>query len=149
VVSMSDFAKRLETEIPRLRRYARALTRDPVRADDLVQDCLVRAIAKQHLWQPETNLRACLFTILHNQNINDIRRFRPCRWPQPGRLAGRVGRPGPARGRCFRPQARLAGHRDNQGDDRATLAATVVVFKPTVPPRNPAASKYRVVPTSW
>jgi RNA polymerase sigma-70 factor (ECF subfamily) len=71
---MSDFNKLLETEIPRLRRYARALTRDPVRADDLVQDCLVRAIAKQHLWQPETNLRAWLFTILHNQNINDIRR---------------------------------------------------------------------------
>ena len=42
---MSDFTKLLETEIPRLRRYARALTRDPVRADDLVQDCLVRAIA--------------------------------------------------------------------------------------------------------
>jgi RNA polymerase sigma-70 factor, ECF subfamily len=71
---MSEFTKLLETEIPRLRRYARALTRDPVRADDLVQDCLVRAIAKQHLWQPETNLRAWLFTILHNQNINDIRR---------------------------------------------------------------------------
>ena len=71
---MSDFTKLLETEIPPLRRYARALTRDPVRADDLVQDCLVRAIAKQHLWQPETNLRAWLFTILHNQNINDIRR---------------------------------------------------------------------------
>jgi len=74
VVSMSEFTKLLETEIPRLRRYARALTRDPVRADDLVQDCLVRAIAKQHLWQPDTNLRAWLFTILHNQNINDIRR---------------------------------------------------------------------------
>jgi RNA polymerase sigma-70 factor (ECF subfamily) len=73
-MSMSDFAQLLENEIPRLRRYARALTRDAARADDLVQSCLVRAIAKGHLWQPGTDLRAWLFTILHNQNVNDVRR---------------------------------------------------------------------------
>src|SRR5919206_2026996 len=71
---MTDFAKLLEVEIPRLRRYARALTRDVVRADDLVQSCLVRAVSKQHLWQPGTDLRAWLFTILHNQHVNDVRR---------------------------------------------------------------------------
>src|SRR5579864_4800619 len=71
---MSDFARLLEREIPRLRRYARALTRDVTRADDLVQSCLTRAIAKQHLWQPGTDLRAWLFTILHNQHVNDVRR---------------------------------------------------------------------------
>ncbi len=71
---MSDFARLLETEIPRLRRYARALTRDASRADDLVQSCLLRAVAKQHLWQPGTDLRAWLFTILHNQHVNDVRR---------------------------------------------------------------------------
>ena len=71
---MTDFARLLETEIPRLRRYARALTRDVSRADDLVQSCLLRAIAKQHLWQPGTDLRAWLFTILHNQHVNDVRR---------------------------------------------------------------------------
>jgi len=71
---MSDFARLLEPEIPRLRRYARALTRDVSRADDLVQSCLTRAIAKQHLWQPDTDLRAWLFTILHNQHVNDVRR---------------------------------------------------------------------------
>src|SRR3954469_1974771 len=70
---MSDFGSLVEAEIPRLRRYARALTRDAVRADDLVQNCLLRAIAKQHLWQPGTDLRAWLFTILHNQNVNDVR----------------------------------------------------------------------------
>src|ERR1700686_2673547 len=70
---MSDFARLLEVEIPRLRRYARALTRDVTRADDLVQSCLTRAIAKQHLWQPGTDLRAWLFTILHNQHVNDVR----------------------------------------------------------------------------
>ena len=71
---MTDFARLLEAEIPRLRRYARALTRDVARADDLVQSCLVRAVAKQHLWQPGTDLRAWLFTILHNQHVNDVRR---------------------------------------------------------------------------
>jgi RNA polymerase sigma-70 factor, ECF subfamily len=71
---MTDFARLLEVEIPRLRRYARALTRDVSRADDLVQSCLTRAVAKQHLWQPGTDLRAWLFTILHNQHVNDVRR---------------------------------------------------------------------------
>ena len=71
---MTDFAHLLEGEIPRLRRYARALTRDTSRADDLVQSGLVRAIAKQHLWQEGTDLRAWLFTILHNQHVNDVRR---------------------------------------------------------------------------
>jgi len=45
--SMNDFGRLVEAEIPRLRRYARALTRDTVRADDLVQSCLARAVAKQ------------------------------------------------------------------------------------------------------
>src|ERR1043165_634669 len=71
---MNDFARLLEEQIPRLRRYARALTRDVSRADDLVQSCLTRAIAKQHLWEPGTDLRAWLFTILHNQHVNDVRR---------------------------------------------------------------------------
>src|SRR3954469_22337188 len=71
---MNDFARLLEVEIPRLRRYARALTRDVSRAGDLVPSCLTRAVAKQHLWQPGTDLRAWLFTILHNQHVNDVRR---------------------------------------------------------------------------
>jgi RNA polymerase sigma-70 factor (ECF subfamily) len=71
---MTDFGQLLEKEIPRLRRYARALTRDASRADDLVQSSLARALAKSHLWQPGTDLRAWLFTILHNQHVNDVRR---------------------------------------------------------------------------
>jgi RNA polymerase sigma-70 factor (ECF subfamily) len=76
VMSMSEFTALLEPEIPRLRRYALALTRDLTRADDLVQSCLVRALAKEHLWQPGTDLRAWLFTILHNQHVNDVRSAR-------------------------------------------------------------------------
>lgn len=72
---MSNIAQLLEPQIPRLRRYARSLTQDVSRADDLVQSCLVRALSKQHLWRPGTDLRAWLFTILHNQHVNDVRRL--------------------------------------------------------------------------
>jgi len=71
---MPEFGDLLEPQIPKLRRYARALTRDTHRADDLVQDTLVRALAKQKHWQPGTNLRAWLFTLMHNQYVNDVRR---------------------------------------------------------------------------
>jgi RNA polymerase sigma-70 factor, ECF subfamily len=61
-------------EIPRLRRYARALLRSRDRADDLVQDTLLRALEKLHLYQPGTNLRAWLFTVMHNLYVNSHRR---------------------------------------------------------------------------
>src|SRR5580693_8086358 len=71
---VADTHHAIEAEIPRLRRYARALTRDVVSADDLVQDCLTRALGKLHLWQEGSDLRAWLFTILHNQYVNHVRR---------------------------------------------------------------------------
>ena len=71
---MDDLRQRIEREIPRLRRYARALTRDVVAADDLVQDGLARGLAKLHLFKEGTDLRAWLFTILHNQYVNQVRR---------------------------------------------------------------------------
>jgi RNA polymerase sigma-70 factor (ECF subfamily) len=60
--------------VPRLTRYARALTHDLIAAEDLVQDCLTAALRKIHLWEPGTDLRAWLFTILHNQHVNRLRR---------------------------------------------------------------------------
>lgn len=72
---MSDLRLRqIEREIPRLRRYARYLSKDTDQADDLVQECLVRAIARIDTWQPGTNLRAWLFVILRNVFISEIRR---------------------------------------------------------------------------
>jgi len=71
---MSELYCLVEQEIPRLRRYARALTRASDRADDLVQDTLLRAFTKLPLWQPGTDIRAWLFTILHNQYVNTVRR---------------------------------------------------------------------------
>jgi RNA polymerase sigma-70 factor (ECF subfamily) len=64
----------LSTQIPRLRRYARALTRSPEAADDLVQDCLERAWRKAHRWERGTDLRAWLFTLMHNLYVNGLRR---------------------------------------------------------------------------
>ncbi len=58
--------------LPRLKRYARKLTRDPEDADDLVQDCIACALEKAHLWKPGTDLRAWLFTILHNEHIDRV-----------------------------------------------------------------------------
>ena len=71
---MTEFGRLVEREIPRLRRYARALTRNAERADDLVQETLLRAISKRHLLQMGTDLRAWLFTIMHNQHVNLVRR---------------------------------------------------------------------------
>jgi len=56
--------------LPRLRRYARVLTGDVNRADDLVQDTLARAWEKRRLWQAGSDLRAWLFTIMHNVHVN-------------------------------------------------------------------------------
>src|SRR6202165_4889008 len=62
----------LVAALPRLRRYARVLTGDVHRADDLVQDTLARAWDKRHLWRAGSNLRAWLFTIMHNVHVNQF-----------------------------------------------------------------------------
>ena len=62
----------LVAAIPRLRRYARVLTGDATRADDLVQDTLARAWEKRRLWQAGTDLRAWLFTVMHNVYVNQL-----------------------------------------------------------------------------
>jgi RNA polymerase sigma factor (sigma-70 family) len=72
-----DEAKRLVELIPRLRRYARALVGDRASADDLVQDTLERAWAKLHLYRRGTDLRAWLFTVMHNVHVNRVRATRP------------------------------------------------------------------------
>jgi RNA polymerase sigma-70 factor (ECF subfamily) len=65
---------RLGAEIPMLRRYARFLSHNVDQADDLVQECLVRAIAKIDSWEPGTNLQAWLIVILRNIFLNECRR---------------------------------------------------------------------------
>jgi len=59
--------------IPAMRRYARSLTGDVWAADDLVQDTLERACSRWRLWLAGTNLRAWLFTIMHNLYASEMR----------------------------------------------------------------------------
>jgi RNA polymerase sigma-70 factor, ECF subfamily len=61
-------------EIPRLRRYARALLGDSGEADDLIQDTLERAIGRLHQWREGDNPRKWLFSILHNLHVDHLRR---------------------------------------------------------------------------
>lgn len=60
--------------VPRLRRYARALTGNRDDADDLVQDTLERAWAKSGQWQGVADMRAWLFGIMHNLHADGVRR---------------------------------------------------------------------------
>ena len=63
----------IAAEIPRLRRYARALVGHQAEADDLVQDTLERALGRLHLWHRGDNPRRWLFTILHNLHVDKTR----------------------------------------------------------------------------
>ncbi len=67
----------LLAELPRLRRYARVLVGDRAAADDLLQDTLERAWARSRQWQDGGNLRAWLFSIMHNLRIDQLRRGGP------------------------------------------------------------------------
>lgn len=73
--------ERIVAHIPGLRRYARLLTGDAHRADDLVQDTLLRACTKWTLWRPASDLRAWLFTVMHNVFINQLRAKPPASIP--------------------------------------------------------------------
>lgn len=65
---------RIEGHIPALRRYAKALTRGAEMADDLVQDCLERAVSRASSFRADGDLRAWLFSILHNVHLDELRR---------------------------------------------------------------------------
>jgi len=71
---MSQFDRELEKLIPRLQQYAWSLTRDGVHADDLLQASLTQALEKRAYWTPGTDLRAWVFTIMHNLFVTEWRR---------------------------------------------------------------------------
>jgi RNA polymerase sigma-70 factor (ECF subfamily) len=75
----ADINSILISYVPVLRRYARGLVHNKTDADDLVQDCLVRAISKMHLFQPGTNLKAWLLSIVHNIFLDGTRRAKRTR----------------------------------------------------------------------
>ena len=61
------------THVSALRRYARLLTGDAHKADDLVQDTLERAVSRWAMWRPGAGLRPWLFTLMHNIHANQRR----------------------------------------------------------------------------
>jgi RNA polymerase sigma-70 factor (ECF subfamily) len=69
-----DIRDELTGHVPRLRRYARALINNRELADDLVQDTLERALGRTELFRAGTDLRAWLFTIMHNLFVNQVRK---------------------------------------------------------------------------
>jgi RNA polymerase sigma-70 factor, ECF subfamily len=73
---MVRFEEGVKAQIPALRRYARALTRDHDYAEDLLQDCLERALSKRRLFKGPRNLRSWLFRIMHNLYVNYVRSHR-------------------------------------------------------------------------
>ena len=73
---MDDRRMAILGEIPRMRRYARALLRDQNAADDLVQDSLERALSRMGNWRSGENPRRWLFTIMHNLFVDQFRKTR-------------------------------------------------------------------------
>ena len=73
---MDEKRKAILDEIPGLRRYARALLRDRDSADDLVQDCLERALSRLDSWRTGETPRRWLFTVMHNLFLDQMRRDR-------------------------------------------------------------------------
>lgn len=72
----NDYAWMLEQQIPVLRRFARSLEFDADRADDLVQDCLERALRKRRLWRRHGNLRGWLLRMLYRVHVDTLRKQR-------------------------------------------------------------------------
>src|SRR4029450_13127058 len=70
----TTFRQDLLAAIPSLRAFAVSLSQNADRADDLVQETLVKAWDKQSSFQPGTNLKAWLFTILHNEFYSQMRK---------------------------------------------------------------------------
>lgn len=86
----------LAQEVPHLRRYARSLVGDPDSADDLVQDCLERALRKRRLWSPSGRLRSWLFRMLYRLFLNRCKRQRLERRTLERETAAAAGRTAPS-----------------------------------------------------
>ena len=89
--------RQIEEHLPGLRRYARVLTGNAWEADDLVQDTLERACRKWLLWRVGSDLRAWLFTLMHNLYLNQRRTLAPVKWQDIETVEDRLQAPGDAR----------------------------------------------------
>ena len=87
---LSDFKSELIELLPSLRAFARSLAHNPAQADDLVQDTLVKALANVERFEPGTNLRAWLFTILRNHYYSQLRKSKREVEDADGKFAARL-----------------------------------------------------------
>ena len=71
---MKDFRRDLVSLLPKLRRFAMALTRNANDADDLVQEACERAIARSHLWNGEGRLESWVYAMTRNLWVDEIRK---------------------------------------------------------------------------
>ena len=71
---LSEFSQGVVDLVPHLRAFARMITQNHDKANDLVQDTIVRALKAEHQFTPGTNLKAWMFTILRNLHVNNLRR---------------------------------------------------------------------------
>jgi RNA polymerase sigma-70 factor, ECF subfamily len=90
MIAPSAFKADLIELLPSLRAFARSLARNPAQADDLVQDTLVKALANVERFEPGTNLRAWLFTILRNHYYSQLRKTKREVEDVEGRFAARL-----------------------------------------------------------
>lgn len=72
--SQAGFKRELLAALPSLRAFAMSLMGNPHNADDLVQDTIMKAWAKQSSFEPGTNMKAWLFTILRNDFYSKMRK---------------------------------------------------------------------------
>lgn len=92
---LAERAALIPAEIPRLRRYALQLTRNPADADDLVQDSIERALSQLHMLVPGYALRPWLFTVMHNTFISQTRRDGRLQLVEPSSLPEQAGEADP------------------------------------------------------
>ena len=119
-----DTPTTVEAHIPALRRFARTLLRgDRERADDLVQDCLERALAHWYKRRPDRELRGWLFTILFNRFVTEYRRRRRESWHRPLDEVEEADLPGcdGAQERALACRDLLRGFAELPHDQRAVL----------------------------
>ena len=70
---VANFGEQVGTLLPRLRRFARALTRHPQDADDLVQLAVERALTRSTQWRPDSSLTNWMLAIVRNAWIDETR----------------------------------------------------------------------------
>jgi len=90
VSASTAFKSELIELLPSLRAFARSLAHNSAQADDLVQDTLVKALANVDRFEPGTNLRAWLFTILRNHYYSQLRKLKREVEDADGKFAARL-----------------------------------------------------------